>query len=75
MKRILIILIGLCSFSSCSPRLVVPEVAVRRDYLYGEDFKQDSLSLPLDWWRLFGDTTLNRLVERALDSERLVRSV
>lgn len=70
MKRLFVLLFSLVTLWSCSPRLVAPEVTVRRDYLYGEGFEQDSLSLPLDWWRLFGDTTLNRLVDRALDYNR-----
>ena len=70
MKRLFALLFSLVTLWSCLPRLVAPEVTVRRDYLYGEGFEQDSLSLPLDWWRLFGDTTLNRLVDRALDYNR-----
>ena len=70
MKRIFAILISLITLWSCSPHLVAPEVTARRHYLYGEGFEQDSLSLPLDWWRWFGDTTLNSLVERALDYNR-----
>ena len=70
MKRIFATLISLITLWSCSPRLVAPEVTARRHYLYGEGFEQDSLSLPLDWWRWFGDTTLNSLVERALDYNR-----
>ncbi len=56
--------------AGCSPRLMPPEVTARTHYLYGEDFAQDSLSVPANWWQLFGDTTLNRLMERALNHNR-----
>lgn len=70
MKRSLIYLSLLLLLGSCSPRLVPPQVTLRSDYLYGERFAQDSLYVPLDWWRMFGDSTLNSLVERALSQNR-----
>ena len=69
MKRVLILfLAGL--LMACSPRLAPPQITARAEYLYGEGFSSDTLSLQRDWWRLFGDTTLNRLVERALAHNR-----
>lgn len=71
MKRILYTLFLLAlALSSCSPRLMPPEVTVRTNYLYGNAFRQDSLTLPETWWQLFGDTTLNRLIERAMSNNR-----
>lgn len=57
----------------CSPYLQAPQVTARSNYLYGEEFSKDSISLPSSWWQLFGDTTLNRLVEKALNHNRNLR--
>ena len=39
-------------------------------YLYGEGFPRDTAALASDWWRLFGDTVLDNLVQRALENNR-----
>lgn len=67
-ERTLILCIML--LTACSPRLIPPSVTARVEYLYGENFTTDSLYLPDRWWQLFGDTTLNRLVDRALAQNR-----
>lgn len=53
-------------FIGCNPRLLAPQVVMPEQYHYGNTFNQDSLSIEEEWWRIFGDTTLNRLVNHAL---------
>ena len=65
MRRIPYILLALVVVS-CNPRLSAPQLATQREYLFGNNFSSDSIRLGKDWWQMFGDTTLNRLVVRAL---------
>lgn len=70
MKRLILPLFALLCLVQCMPTLKPVEVATRRDYLFGDAYNANSITLDEHWWELFGDTTLNRLVERALDSNR-----
>lgn len=70
MKQLYFLSLILMLSSSCAPRLLAPQTPVHEHYIYGELFSHDSLDLNHDWWELFGDTTLNQLVERALDYNR-----
>lgn len=65
MQKILYILLALVVVS-CNPRLSTPQLANHREYIFGQGFSSDSIRLDSDWWQMFGDTTLNRLVTRAL---------
>ena len=65
MNKILYILLALV-IASCNPRLSAPQLAERKEYLFGGGFSSDSIRLDNDWWQMFGDTTLNRLVARAI---------
>lgn len=56
--------------TACGERLYVPHPELPRDYLYAGGFPQDSLPHDIRWWEIFGDTTLNRLVETALMNNR-----
>jgi multidrug efflux system outer membrane protein len=53
---------GLVSACSFAPKYHRPDLAVPGQFTV--DAAQDSI--PADWWTLFGDTTLNALVEEAL---------
>lgn len=70
MKQIASILAAAFLLAACSPKLFSPQVTTPESYVYAGSFSQDTTSLAADWWRLFGDTTLNRLVERALENNR-----
>lgn len=70
MKRYLLLLLSVASLVACTPRLTPPRVEVPQRYLRADRFVQDSMQLTVRWWELFGDTTLNRLVERALVQNR-----
>lgn len=69
MNRIPYILLALVAMS-CNPRLAMPQLASQNDYLYGQPFSHDSISVGSEWWQMFGDTTLNRLVVRALSQNK-----
>ena len=56
--------------AACTPRFYPPKVDVPDGYLYGEGFPRDTAALASDWWRLFGDTVLGNLVQRALENNR-----
>ena len=56
--------------SACMPKFYPPQVATPESYLYGDGFSSDTTGVGERWWELFGDTTLNALVERALDNNR-----
>ncbi len=65
MRRIPYILLVLI-VASCNPRLSSPRLSTHHEYIFGEKFSNDSITLGSDWWQMFGDTTLNRLIARAL---------
>ena len=51
---------------SCNPRLSAPQLTNHKEYIFGNGFSNDSIRLGNDWWQMFGDTTLNNLVTRAI---------
>ena len=53
-------------FCSCNPRLSAPQLTSYDEYIFGRAFSEDSINIGSDWWLMFGDTTLNRLVTRAI---------
>ena len=65
MRRIPYILLALVVVS-CNLRLSTPQLADHKEYIFGRGFSSDSIRLGSDWWQMFGDTTLNRLVARAI---------
>lgn len=73
-RRLSTLLLLACLVAACAPRLYPPTVEVNDAYRYGDRFRQDTLQVDSCWWRLFGDTTLNLLVERALEQNRDLRS-
>ena len=72
MRRIPYILLAflLCG---CNPHLTAPRLSQQQKYIFGEPFSHDSIALKSEWWQIFGDTTLNRLIERALAQNRSIR--
>lgn len=70
MRRILSLLCIIGSAAACMPNLQRPVVNPPAAYRYAEAMNQDTLSIAPRWWELFGDTTLNRLIERALANNR-----
>ena len=70
MKRYFAIILFAAALASCTPKLYDAQVEVPENYRFAGDFPQDSVSLPFAWWEIFGDSTLNRLVEHALENNR-----
>ena len=73
MRSYTYIIIIVLLFAACNPRLSQPQLSTKRDYIFGEGFSTDSISVGSKWWQMFGDTTLNRLVERALAQNRTLQ--
>ncbi len=69
MRRIPYILLALVVMS-CNPRLTTPQLATHEEYIFGKNFSRDSIRLDSEWWQMFGDTTLNRLIIRALSQNK-----
>ncbi len=66
MSRIPYILLAILAVTSCNPRLSAPQLVTQKEYIFSSGFSNDSIRLDNDWWKMFGDTTLNRLVTRAI---------
>ncbi|MBQ3247478.1 MAG: efflux transporter outer membrane subunit [Alistipes sp.] len=58
--------VAIAIFAACNPSLPRPTVTIPTEYLYGENFSQDTLGIWREWWQIFGDSTLNALEEQAL---------
>lgn len=69
-RHILILVLSAMSVLACNPKLATPEVVPPAQYIYGAGFRSDSIELADGWWKIFGDTTLNQLVDRALAKNR-----
>ena len=69
MKKVILPLL-LLLVAGCNPRLMAPKVLVPDNYYYGTPFSRDTLHLERCWWRIFGDTTLNAIVEYAVEQNK-----
>lgn len=75
MRNTLLLIVGMAGvLSGCTPRLQPPQVDVPVAYRYTDRFTSDSIRLTTQWWTLFGDSTLNFLVERALQQNNDLRT-
>ena len=64
--RHILLLLTLSTFAiSCNPHLQPATVVIPERFIYTTS--TDSITLPAEWWTMFRDTTLNRLVNQALD--------
>ena len=70
MKRFILPTLLLLVLVGCNPRLMAPRVVVPDRYYYGESFSQDTVRVEPYWWRVFGDTTLNTIVEYAVEQNK-----
>lgn len=57
-------------FAGCNPKLYPPQVKVPEHYLFDEGFVRDTSGISEEWWKMFGDTALNRLIERSFAANR-----
>lgn len=60
--------------AACSPRLNPPQVEIPQHYIHRNDIvaTAEGIADGKMWWTIFGDTTLNRLIEKALDKNHEV---
>lgn len=65
MKKIIIIAAALV-LASCVGRFRSPKVDTPDKYACQKGFNTDTVNINAEWWRNFGDTTLNRLIAVAL---------
>lgn len=73
MRRIPYILLAAFMLGSCNPHLSAPQLAKHEEYLFGNGFSRDSIQLEREWWLIFGDTTLNRLITRAIAQNKNIQ--
>lgn len=57
-------------FFGCNPHLATPQLATHEEYIFGKNFSRDSVRLNSEWWQMFGDTTLNRLIVKTLSQNK-----
>ncbi len=69
MKKIIYTLLILLSIN-CSPLLQQPTVELPTEYSFADSFSHDSCKIDQQWWQVFGDTTLNRVMATALNNNR-----
>lgn len=67
MKRFLFLVATV--LAACAPRFYPPQVTLPNSYACNPGFA-GLHEIDTCWWRMFGDTLLNRLVERALTNNR-----
>ena len=70
MKTQLTIAAAVLTLAACTPKFYPPQVATPESYVYGAGFSSDTTGVGERWWELFGDTTLDALVEQALANNR-----
>ena len=73
MRRIPYILLAAFMLGSCNPHLSAPQLAKHEEYLFGNGFSRESIQLEREWWLIFGDTTLNRLITRAIAQNKNIQ--
>lgn len=74
MKSLVVYLIASALLVACNPRLTAPKFDIPSHYLYQTGGSTDSLKSNNEWWREFGDTTLNRLITTALASNNDIKT-
>lgn len=71
MKRIIIYILLSLGIYSCIGRFQSPQVDMPEEYIYAEPQTADSsVHVETSWWEIFGDTTLNFLINTALENNR-----
>ena len=70
MKTQLTIAAAVLTLAACTPKFYLPQIATPESYVYGAGFSSDTTGVGKRWWELFGDTTLDALVEQALANNR-----
>lgn len=74
-KRIILYLSTSLALASCTvgPNFKLPEIVMPSKWKHGKASDVSDLAVPGDWWRLFGSSELNRLVEQAIGGNQELR--
>jgi len=61
--------------ASCSvgPNFALPDLALPTKWKNGKAASVSDLPMPGEWWRLYGSSDLNRLVDQAMSSNQDLR--
>lgn len=71
MRSYIAFLIGcIALLAGCNPKLQQSRIVIPEHYAYDVRSNSDTVSLTEEWWHIFGDTTLNRLIDKALVQNR-----
>ncbi len=66
-----VLLLAALVLTACAPTLHEPQIEPPARYRYNFGLnEQPDTTIETKWWQMFGDTTLNRLIERALINNR-----
>ena len=66
MKKSYLLLCLLALLVGCNPRLAAPTLNIPERYAYQNSADTAAVVSSQNWWEMFGDTTLNRLITTAL---------
>ena len=63
------------ALASCSvgPNFALPDLALPAKWKNGKTASVSDLPMPGEWWRLYGSSDLNRLVDQAMSSNQDLR--
>ena len=68
MRNILVVITLSLAIMGCNPHLQPATVSIPDKYIYATS--SDSITISPEWWTIFGDTTLNRLINQALETNQ-----
>ena len=68
MRNILVVITLSLAIMGCNPHLQPATVSIPDKYIYAPS--SDSITISPEWWTIFGDTTLNRLINQALEANQ-----
>lgn len=56
------------SLLGCAPKLINSDAKPPENWIFGKSIDIDTLQLPITWWEIFDDPTLNSLITKALNN-------
>lgn len=70
-KHITALIVCAAVLAGCNPKLYPPRMDIPERYLFDGEFGRDTTArISEEWWKIFGDTTLDRLIEQAFAANR-----
>lgn len=71
--QVVVLLLAALLAASCRVQTYVPQTPSPRHFLYADSVDASGALPDARWWKIFGDTTLDRLIEHALQNNRDVQ--